>query len=125
MQIFRNEVFGPVLAVTTFKDEAEAIALANDTAYGLGAGVWTRDVNRQHRVGRALKSGRVWMNCYHHYPAGGCLCCCLCCGCVACSLTDAPVRFPQARHSAATRSPGSAARRIRPRCRHTNKPNAF
>ena len=75
MGVFQNEIFGPVLCVTTFKTEAEAIALANDTTYGLGAGVWTRDVNRQHRVGRALKSGRVWMNCYHHYPAGGCLCC--------------------------------------------------
>ena len=60
MRIFQEEVFGPVLAVCTFKDEAEAIALANDTRYGLGAGVWTRDVNRQFRMGKAIKAGRVW-----------------------------------------------------------------
>jgi aldehyde dehydrogenase len=70
MRLFQEEVFGPVLAVTTFKDEAEAIAIANDSRYGLGAGVWTRDANRQHRVARAMKAGRVWVNNYHAYPAG-------------------------------------------------------
>jgi aldehyde dehydrogenase len=69
MRIFQEEIFGPVLAVTTFKDEAEAIAIANDTLYGLGAGVWTRDTSRAFRVGRAIKAGRVWTNCYHLYPA--------------------------------------------------------
>jgi aldehyde dehydrogenase len=70
MRIFQEEVFGPVLAVTTFTDEADAIALANDSAYGLGAGVWTRDANRQFRMAKAIKAGRVWCNCYHAYPAG-------------------------------------------------------
>ncbi|MGA7988878.1 MAG: aldehyde dehydrogenase family protein [Candidatus Dormiibacterota bacterium] len=70
MRVFQEEIFGPVLAVTTFKDEAEAIALANDTLYGLGAGVWTRDGSRAYRMGRAVKAGRVWTNCYHLYPAG-------------------------------------------------------
>jgi len=70
MRIFQEEIFGPVLAVTTFRDEAEAIAIANDTAYGLGAGVWTRDGSRAFRVGRAIQAGRVWTNCYHQYPAG-------------------------------------------------------
>ncbi len=70
MRVFQEEIFGPVLAVTTFKDEAEAIALANDTLYGLGAGVWTRDGSRAYRMGRAIKAGRVWTNCYHLYPAG-------------------------------------------------------
>jgi len=70
MRVFQEEIFGPVLAVTTFKDEAEAIAIANDTAYGLGAGVWTRDGSRAFRMGRAIQAGRVWTNCYHHYPAG-------------------------------------------------------
>ena len=70
MRIFQEEIFGPVLAVTTFKDEAEALEIANDTMYGLGAGVWTRDANRAFRVGRAIKAGRVWTNCYHLYPAG-------------------------------------------------------
>jgi aldehyde dehydrogenase len=70
MRVFQEEIFGPVLAVTTFRDEAEAIAIANDTEYGLGAGVWTRDGSRAYRVGRAIKAGRVWTNCYHHYPAG-------------------------------------------------------
>jgi aldehyde dehydrogenase len=70
MRIFQEEIFGPVLAVTTFKDEAEALAIANDTLYGLGAGVWTRDGNRAYRMGRAIKAGRVWTNCYHLYPAG-------------------------------------------------------
>ncbi|MEM6438405.1 MAG: aldehyde dehydrogenase family protein [Pseudomonadota bacterium] len=69
MRIFQEEIFGPVLSVTTFKDEAEAIAIANDTSYGLGAGVWSRDGNTAFRVGRAIQAGRVWTNCYHHYPA--------------------------------------------------------
>jgi aldehyde dehydrogenase len=69
MRIFQEEIFGPVLSVTTFKDEAEAVALANDTLYGLGAGVWTRDLNTAYRMGRAIKAGRVWTNCYHAYPA--------------------------------------------------------
>jgi aldehyde dehydrogenase len=70
MRIFQEEIFGPVLAVTTFKDEAEALAIANDTIYGLGAGVWTRDGSRAYRMGRAIQAGRVWTNCYHLYPAG-------------------------------------------------------
>ncbi len=70
MRVFQEEIFGPVLAVTTFRDEAEAIEIANDTLYGLGAGVWTRDGTRAFRVGRAIKAGRVWTNCYHQYPAG-------------------------------------------------------
>ncbi|NDU89135.1 MAG: aldehyde dehydrogenase [Ferrovum sp.] len=69
MRIFQEEIFGPVLAVTTFKDEADALRLANDTLYGLGAGVWTRHGNRAYRMGRAIKAGRVWTNCYHAYPA--------------------------------------------------------
>ncbi|MDP4301589.1 acetaldehyde dehydrogenase ExaC [Leptothrix discophora] len=69
MRIFREEIFGPVLAVTTFKDEAEALRIANDTVYGLGAGVWTRDGSRAYRMGRAIQAGRVWTNCYHAYPA--------------------------------------------------------
>ena len=69
MRIFQEEIFGPILAVTTFKDEAEALALANDTLYGLGAGVWTRNGNLAYRMGRAIKAGRVWTNCYHVYPA--------------------------------------------------------
>ncbi len=69
MRIFQEEIFGPVLAVTTFKDEAEALAIANDTPYGLGAGVWTRNGNRAYRMGRAIQAGRVWTNCYHAYPA--------------------------------------------------------
>ena len=69
MRIFQEEIFGPVLAVTTFKTEAEALALANDTLYGLGAGVWTRNGNVAYRMGRAIKAGRVWTNCYHAYPA--------------------------------------------------------
>ena len=67
---FQEEIFGPVLAVTTFKDEAEALEIANDTPYGLGGGVWTRDGNRAFRVGRGIRAGRVWVNCYHQYPAG-------------------------------------------------------
>ena len=70
MRVFQEEIFGPVLAVTTFKDEHEALRIANDTMYGLGAGVWTRDGSRAFRVGRAIKAGRVWTNCYHVYPAG-------------------------------------------------------
>ena len=70
MRVFQEEIFGPVLAVTTFSDEAEALAIANDTMYGLGAGVWTRDGARAFRMGRAIQAGRVWTNCYHHYPAG-------------------------------------------------------
>ncbi|HZU79398.1 MAG TPA: aldehyde dehydrogenase family protein [Acidimicrobiales bacterium] len=70
MRVFQEEIFGPVLAVTTFRDEADALRIANDTQYGLGAGVWTRDGNRAYRLGRAIKAGRVWTNCYHLYPAG-------------------------------------------------------
>jgi len=69
MRIFQEEIFGPVLAVTTFKDEADAMAIANDTLYGLGAGVWSRDGSRAYRFGRGIKAGRVWTNCYHLYPA--------------------------------------------------------
>ena len=69
MRIFREEIFGPVLSVTTFKDEAEALAIANDTMYGLGAGVWSRDGARAFRMGRGIQAGRVWTNCYHLYPA--------------------------------------------------------
>jgi aldehyde dehydrogenase len=69
MRVFQEEIFGPVLAVTTFRDEAEAVAIANDAVHGLGAGVWTRDGSRAYRVGRAIRAGRVWTNCYHLYPA--------------------------------------------------------
>ncbi|MDP2747356.1 aldehyde dehydrogenase family protein, partial [Pseudomonas sp.] len=69
MRVFQEEIFGPVVGVTTFKDEAEALAIANDTEFGLGAGLWTRDINRAYRMGRAIKAGRVWTNCYHLYPA--------------------------------------------------------
>jgi aldehyde dehydrogenase len=69
MRIFQEEIFGPVVSVTTFKDEEEALAIANDTLYGLGAGVWTRDGNRAYRFGRGIQAGRVWTNCYHAYPA--------------------------------------------------------
>ena len=69
MRVFQEEIFGPTLGVTTFKDEADALAVANATEYGLGAGVWTRDTNRAFRMGRGIKAGRVWMNCYHAYPA--------------------------------------------------------
>ncbi len=69
MRIFQEEIFGPVVSVTPFKDEADALALANDSLYGLGAGVWTRDQNRAHRMGRGIQAGRVWVNCYHLYPA--------------------------------------------------------
>ncbi len=69
MRVFQEEIFGPVLAVTTFKDEAEALAIANDTIFGLGAGVWTRNGTTAYRMGRGIKAGRVWTNCYHAYPA--------------------------------------------------------
>ncbi|AXK49443.1 aldehyde dehydrogenase [Aliarcobacter trophiarum LMG 25534] len=69
MRIFQEEIFGPVLSVTTFKDEKEAIQIANDTIYGLGAGVWSRDAHQIHRVSRAIQAGRIWVNCYHLYPA--------------------------------------------------------
>ncbi|GAB0147351.1 MULTISPECIES: aldehyde dehydrogenase family protein [Marichromatium] len=69
MKVFQEEIFGPVVGVTTFRDEAEAIAIANDTEFGLGAGVWTRDTNRAYRASRAIQAGRVWVNCYHAYPA--------------------------------------------------------
>jgi aldehyde dehydrogenase len=69
MRIFQEEIFGPVLSVTTFKDSDEALSIANDTLYGLGAGVWSRDANTCYRFGRAIQAGRVWTNCYHAYPA--------------------------------------------------------
>jgi aldehyde dehydrogenase len=69
MRIFQEEIFGPVVAVTTFKTQEEAVAIANDSLYGLGAGVWTRDGNTAYRMGRAIQAGRVWTNCYHAYPA--------------------------------------------------------
>ncbi|ATU71811.1 Aldehyde dehydrogenase B [Gluconacetobacter sp. SXCC-1] len=69
MRIFQEEIFGPVLAVTTFKTEEEALAIANDTPFGLGSGVWSRDANTCYRMGRGLEAGRVWINCYHVYPA--------------------------------------------------------
>ncbi len=69
MRVFQEEIFGPVLAVTTFKTEEEALEIANDTLYGLGAGVWSRNINTCYRMGRAIKAGRVWTNCYHAYPA--------------------------------------------------------
>ncbi|WP_457797723.1 aldehyde dehydrogenase [Methylocystis sp. S23] len=69
MRVFQEEIFGPVVSVTTFKDDEEALHIANDTLYGLGAGVWSRDINRCYRFGRAIQAGRVWTNCYHAYPA--------------------------------------------------------
>lgn len=69
MRVFQEEIFGPVISVTTFKDEAEALAIANDSEFGLGAGVWTRDMNLSYRMGRNIEAGRVWTNCYHLYPA--------------------------------------------------------
>jgi aldehyde dehydrogenase len=69
MRIFQEEIFGPVVSVTSFADFADAVKVANDTLYGLGAGVWTRDMNQAYRAGRAIKAGRVWTNCYHLYPA--------------------------------------------------------
>ncbi len=70
MRIFQEEIFGPVVSVTTFKTPEEAIEIANDTVFGLGAGVWSRDANTAYRAGRAIEAGRVWTNCYHLYPAG-------------------------------------------------------
>ena len=69
MRVFQEEIFGPVVAVTTFKDAEDAHAIANDTLYGLGAGVWTRNGTQAYRSGRAIQAGRVWTNCYHAYPA--------------------------------------------------------
>jgi aldehyde dehydrogenase len=69
MRVFQEEIFGPVTSVTTFKTVEEAIEIANDTLYGLGAGVWTRDAHEAYMVPRAIKAGRVWVNCYHAYPA--------------------------------------------------------
>jgi aldehyde dehydrogenase len=69
MRIFQEEIFGPVVSVTTFKDEADALEIANDTLYGLGAGVWSREANTCYRMGRGIQAGRVWTNCYHAYPA--------------------------------------------------------
>ncbi|OUS30602.1 aldehyde dehydrogenase ['Osedax' symbiont bacterium Rs2_46_30_T18] len=69
MRVFKEEIFGPVVSVCTFKDEAEALAMANDSEFGLGAGVWTRDMNKAYRMGRKIQAGRVWTNCYHLYPA--------------------------------------------------------
>mmetsp|Transcript_32155 Transcript_32155/g.23746 ORF Transcript_32155/g.23746 Transcript_32155/m.23746 type:complete len:169 (+) Transcript_32155:1-507(+) len=69
MRIFQEEIFGPVVSATTFKTAEEAIAIANDTQYGLGAGVWTRDAHEMYQVPRAIQAGRVWVNCYHAYPA--------------------------------------------------------
>ena len=69
MRVFQEEIFGPVLSVATFKDKEEAMEIANDTLYGLGAGVWTRNINTAYRFGRGIQAGRVWTNCYHQYPA--------------------------------------------------------
>lgn len=69
MRTFQEEIFGPVLAVTTFKDFDDAIKIANDTIYGLGAGVWSRSAHTSYRAGRMIEAGRVWTNCYHIYPA--------------------------------------------------------
>ncbi|WP_409252679.1 aldehyde dehydrogenase [Bacillus sp. SCS-153A] len=69
MRIFQEEIFGPVVSVTTFKTQEEALEIANDTLYGLGAGIWSRDINTAYRFGRNIEAGRVWTNCYHAYPA--------------------------------------------------------
>ena len=69
MRVFQEEIFGPVVSVTTFRNEDDALAIANDTLFGLGAGVWSRDINRCYRLGRGIEAGRVWTNCYHAYPA--------------------------------------------------------
>ncbi|MET0402470.1 MAG: aldehyde dehydrogenase, partial [Cystobacter sp.] len=69
MRVFQEEIFGPVVSVVKFKGLEDALALANDTLYGLGAGVWARDTNTAYRMGRAIQAGRVWVNCYHLYPA--------------------------------------------------------
>ena len=70
MRLFQEEIFGPVVAVTSFRDYDDAIAIANDTLYGLGAGVWSRNGNEAYRAGRDIQAGRVWVNNYHAYPAG-------------------------------------------------------
>ena len=69
MRIFQEEIFGPVVSLTGFGSEADALHIANDTLYGLGAGVWARDAGLSFRMGRGIKAGRVWTNCYHAYPA--------------------------------------------------------
>ncbi len=69
MRVFQEEIFGPVISMSTFKDEAEALELANSSEFGLGAGVWSRNMNRAYRMGRKIEAGRVWTNCYHMYPA--------------------------------------------------------
>ena len=69
MRVFQEEIFGPVVSVAKFTDEADALKIANETLYGLGAGVWTRDMNTAYRMGRGIQAGRVWTNCYHLYPA--------------------------------------------------------
>jgi aldehyde dehydrogenase len=69
MRVFQEEIFGPVVSVTSFKDEADALEIANDTLYGLGAGVWTRDTHQAYTISRKIQAGRVWVNCYHAYPA--------------------------------------------------------
>jgi len=69
MRVFQEEIFGPVVSVTSFDGYDDAIRIANDTLYGLGAGVWSRDMNTAYRAGRAIEAGRVWTNCYHLYPA--------------------------------------------------------
>jgi len=69
MRVFQEEIFGPVVSVTTFKDDAGALSIANDTLYGLGSGVWSRDMNTAYRTARGIQAGRVWVNCYHLYPA--------------------------------------------------------
>ncbi|KZN64994.1 acetaldehyde dehydrogenase ExaC [Pseudoalteromonas luteoviolacea] len=69
MRVFQEEIFGPVISLCTFKDEAEALAMANSSEFGLGAGVWTRNMNRAYQFGRKIEAGRVWTNCYHMYPA--------------------------------------------------------
>lgn len=69
MRVFQEEIFGPVISLCTFKGEAEALELANSSEFGLGAGVWTRNINRAYHFGRKIEAGRVWTNCYHMYPA--------------------------------------------------------
>jgi aldehyde dehydrogenase len=69
MRVFQEEIFGPVISLCTFKDEAQALEIANSSEFGLGAGVWTRDMNKAYRMGRKIQAGRVWTNCYHLYPA--------------------------------------------------------
>jgi len=69
MRVFQEEIFGPVLSVTKFKDEKEAIEISNDTLYGLGAGLWTRDMHQAYQIARQIEAGRIWINCYHLYPA--------------------------------------------------------